>query len=426
MRFLNTIISAITLVPLLCGCPNGPDRDRAVVFAVGGAPSEVRVWEQVAADFTGETGIAVRILRQPTDTSQRRQGLLVALNSRQSDPDVFLMDIAWLGLFARSGWLWPLSPVDPAPFFPQILQQADMFNDELVALPIFLDVGVLYYRTDLLQQDPPRTWSQLAAAAGRIQERARRHNPDFYGFVWPGAQYEGLVVAFLDFAGSNGGFIVDNGRVIVDTPVNIKALSMMVDFIHTLHISPPNTFTEMQEEEVRLYFQTGNALFERNWPYAYALHQSQGSPVQGKTAVAALPAPEGGQSAPTLGGWHVGVSAYSDVKQRARQFALYLTSRAVLKKLVLALGIPPGRPDLYADAQVLEKYPHYAKLASIVKTARPRPIIPDYTLVSAIMQRRLSGALARNYKAAKALALAQEEIDALMARTGGRKERRAP
>jgi multiple sugar transport system substrate-binding protein len=421
MRCLFKIISTLVFFPALCGCPDGPAR--AVVFAVGGAPSEIRVWEQVAKDFSNKTGIPVRILRQPTDTAQRRQGLLVPLNSRQSDPDVFLMDIAWLGLFARSGWLLPFGAVDREPFLSQILQQADVVENELVALPVFLDVGVLYYRKDLLAHGPPQTWDQLAAAAVAIQGRVRNQNPDFYGFAWQGAQYEGLVVDFLDFAGRKGGFFIRDGRLIVDTPRNVRALSRMVDFIHTLKISPPNTFTEMQEEEVRLYFQTGNALFERNWPYAYALHQSDESPVSGRTGVAALPAPEGGQSAPTLGGWHVGVSAFSDVKENAGRFALYLTSRPVMKKLVLALGIPPGRRDLYADEQVLARYPHYFKLVAILKTARPRPIIAEYTLVSAIMQRRINGALAREYPAGKALSLAQEEIDALLARTRGRNER---
>ena len=59
----------------------------------------------------------------------------------------------------------------------------------------------------------------------------------------------------------------------------------MRDLIHRDGVSPPSTYTGMKEEEVRLFFQSGNALFERNWPYAWPLHEAQGSPVRGVTVV---------------------------------------------------------------------------------------------------------------------------------------------
>ncbi|KJS28920.1 MAG: hypothetical protein VR64_22580 [Desulfatitalea sp. BRH_c12] len=401
---------------MVYGCNAGQEK-KAVVFAVGGAPGEVMVWEEVARAFTDESGIPMRILRQPTDTAQRRQGLLVALGSAQRDPDVFLMDIAWLGLFAAGGWLAPLGDVALEPFFIETVRQADIVDGQLIALPFSLDVGIVYYRTDLLTEPVPRTWQALAAAAARAQTRIQPHTPGFYGFVWQGAQYEGLVVNFLDFAGSQGGFLVAGDRILVDSPHNVAALAMMVDFIHTQAISPPNTYTEMKEEEVRRHYQGGDALFARNWPYAYPLHAAEGSPVRGKTGVMPLPAPENGSPAATLGGWHVGVSAFSDARAEAIQFALYLTSRPVQKLLALKLGLPPGRRELYTDEDILEKYPHYELLAEILRSARSRPILPNYTLISEIMQRRLSGALARDYSPAQALAMAQQEIDRMMART---------
>jgi len=65
---------------------------RIVTFAVGGAPSELEFWQVIVKEFDSQTGIKVDILRQPTDTDQRRQGLLISLKSRKNDPDVFLMD----------------------------------------------------------------------------------------------------------------------------------------------------------------------------------------------------------------------------------------------------------------------------------------------------------------------------------------------
>jgi multiple sugar transport system substrate-binding protein len=44
------------------------------------------------------------------DTGLHRQSLIVPLSTRKTDPDVFLMDVAWLAQFAASRWLTPLDP----------------------------------------------------------------------------------------------------------------------------------------------------------------------------------------------------------------------------------------------------------------------------------------------------------------------------
>ena len=47
------------------------------------------------------------------------------------------------------------------------------------------------------------------------------------------------------------------------------------------------------EEEARGVFQSGNAVFMRNWPYAWALANAADSPVKGKVGMAVLPKGDG-------------------------------------------------------------------------------------------------------------------------------------
>ena len=68
------------------------------------------------------------------------------------------------------------------------------------------------------------------------------------------------------------------------------------------HISPPGVIGFM-EEDARRWWESGNAAFMRNWPYAYA--SGQNSPLKGKFDVAPLPGEEAGQGAATLGGWQL-------------------------------------------------------------------------------------------------------------------------
>ena len=60
-------------------------------------------------------------------------------------------------------------------------------------------------------------------------ERARReHGVD--GLVWQSARYEGLIAVFVEVLGAFGGSILDaQGRVTVDAPAAVRALTAMRD-----------------------------------------------------------------------------------------------------------------------------------------------------------------------------------------------------
>jgi len=409
---------------LFAGCRG---TEEAITFAVGGAPNEIEFWETLVKEFTRQTGIKVNILRQPTDTDQRRQGLVISLKSRKADPDVFLMDVAWVAQFGASEWLEPLDDyiknenMNLDVFFNRVVNLVDRYNGGLIALPVYIDGGVLYYRKDLLRKygysEPPETWDKLVDCALKVQKDMRNINPNFYGFLWQGAQYEGLVCNWIEFAASNGGgIILRDGKIKLNLPSNIEAVQFMYDLIHTYKISPPNTFTEMKEEEVRMSFQKGDALFERNWPYAWALHQSEDSYVKGKVDIAPLPHFPSGKSVSTLGGWHIGISKYSDAKSKAFKFLKFVVSYETQKKLGLKLGWNPGRKDVYNDNEVLERLPHLAKLKNVFENALPRPNLPYYTQISEILQHYINAAIAGKLTPEVALSQAEKEAQNVIER----------
>jgi trehalose/maltose transport system substrate-binding protein len=166
-------------------------------------------------------------------------------------------------------------------------------DGKLVGLPLFTDAGILYYRTDLSARygfkQPPQTWEELAGMAKQIEDGEHHAGrPDFQGFVFQGAAYEGLTCDGLEWIYSyNGGTIIErNKEITINNPNAIKAMDVAKSWVGTI---APRGVTVYQEEEARNLFQSGGAAFMRNWPYAYALGNAPQSPITGKFAVTVLP-----------------------------------------------------------------------------------------------------------------------------------------
>ena len=100
------------------------------------------------------------------------------------------------------------------------------------------------------------------------------------------------------------------GRLPADNSAGAEALDRAAAWVGD--ISPP-TVTVFQEEDARALFQNGNAAFMRNWPYAYALGQAEGSPIRDRFGVTRLPKGDGPEArhASAVGGQQIGVSRYS-------------------------------------------------------------------------------------------------------------------
>ena len=220
----------------------------------------------------------------------------------------------------------------------------------------------------------PRTWEELDAEARKIQtgERAAG-NEKMWGYVWQGRAYEGLTCDALEWVSSyNGGTVIDDkGRVTIDNPGAVKALEVSAKWVGTI---TPKAVLNYGEEEARGVFQSGNAVFMRNWPYVWAMANHEGSPVKGKVGVAALPkGGADGHAAAALGGWQLAVSRYSQKPQLAADLVMYLTSAQVQKMRAVKASYNPTIPALYQDKDIIAANPFMAGLLPTFSAAVARP-----------------------------------------------------
>lgn len=330
--------------------------------------------------------------------------------------DLVMMDIVWLPKFAAAGWLLDLTdrltPEDVADLMPGDLA-GGRYQERLYRLPIRSDGGMIYYRKDLLEQagiQPPTTFNDLISAAKQLQQSGAAK----WGYVWQGRQYEGLPAMFIEVLAGFGGFWVDpkTQEVGIDRPQAVQALRFLKDTI-AAGIAPPGV-TTFQEEETRRLFQSGEVAFLRNWPYVYPLASADDSLVRGKFAVMPMVHAEGFQSGACLGGWGIGIAKSSRHPEAAWRVAQFYASAAAQKMAALENGYLPTRRSVYADPEVLAKYPYFSPMQQVVEQAVLRPPIAQYAQASDILQRYLSAALTDRMSIEAALQAAAQETRTLL------------
>jgi trehalose/maltose transport system substrate-binding protein len=348
-----------------------------ISISCGALGVELELCTNAAREWEKQTGNTVTIITTPNSSTDRLALYLQMLASRTTDIDVLQIDVVWAGVLASH--LTDLTQyVGRASdeHFPTLVTN-DTIDGRLVALPWWVDVGVLYYRSDLLQRygkEPPRTWQELTQTARQIQTAERTSGNDrLWGFVFQGKAYEGLTCNALEWIDAfRGGTIIDDaGHITIDNPRAIEALTLAGIWVGDI---APKGVLNYDEEAARGVFQTGNAVFMRNWPYAWSLTQREDSPVRGKVGV--IPLPRGGadgKASGTLGGWHLAVSRYSKHPDEAAKLVVFLTSAEQQKKRAIEASYNPTRPDLYRDPDILAANPFFADLLEPLRNATARP-----------------------------------------------------
>jgi multiple sugar transport system substrate-binding protein len=374
---------------------------------------------QLIRQFEAENpAIRVREEILPSSTDEQHQFYVINLGARADDFDVLDMDIIWVPEFARAGWLLPLSPqvtaAELAPLNPAALR-ADWLDNQLYAVPWFVDAGVLYYRKDLLAKyglEPPRTFPELLEEARTVLRE--EHNTHLAGFVWQGMQYEGLVCTALEFIRGNGGELLHGGQnPALSEPATLQALAFMNSLVRIYNVTPP-LVTTLNEEASRNIFQSGRAVFMRNWPYAWRLLNQPDSPVAGQIGITLVPHFPGHGSVPTLGGFHLGVNANSRHKTEAITFVRFMIRRSVQKEVLLQLGVLPADSGVYRDPEVQQALPFLIDVLPALEQAQPRPVTPYYLMISQIVQPELSAVVAGLRTPERAMQSADQQIRHLL------------
>lgn len=369
-------------------------------------------WADMIEEFEAQNpDIRLNIVEGPNATNLIEDLYTSSFLLGDSPYDLIYMDIVWVPKFAAAGWLQDLSdrvsPEDLSDFLDGDIN-GGRYEGGLYRMPFRSDGGMLYYREDLLNAagfQPPETTQDLIEQAQALQASS----DVTWGYVWQGRQYEGLSAMFVELLEGFGGFWVDpdTDEVGLDQQAAIDAIAFLKETIDQ-GISPSGV-TTYQEEEARRLFQSGGAVFMRNWPYVWPLANSDDSPVQGNIAIKPMIHAPGFDSGACQGGWGIGISRTTRHPDEAWRAIEFFTSPEIQKQFILDNGYVPSRRSLFTDPELVAEYEFMPDLLEVVENSVLRPPIAQYAQVSDILQRYLSAALTDRLSPEQAMNAAARE-----------------
>ena len=375
---------------VLAGCSSDSDKDsgtsttaasggssssegRGPITIVEGQDALNEALENIISDWNAEhpdekvtlKPLAKEANAQVDDITQRMQ-------AKSDEYDLICVDVVNTAQFAANGWLLPLEgdlAIDESGLLPSTVASGT-YNGKLYAAPKNTNAAFLYYRKDLVEK-APTTWAELKENCPKAVEAG------ISCYIGQFKNYEGLTVNTTEITNAfDGPWVGPDGLTpAIDDKTKAGVQSIVDNFADN---TIPQEALTYSEGESQTAFGDGKALFMRTWS-GFSVDGEKTS-VAGKYGYTVLPGVDG-PGASTVGGYNVGISAYSDAPATARDFLEFMQTKKS-QTYFTEVGGAPVLSAVYDDPAVLAQFPYFATLKEALATAQPRPVTPYYTQVS--------------------------------------------
>lgn len=352
-------------------------------------------------------------------TNDRKAILTRSLRNRSDGIDIFAVDLIWIPRFSK--WSYPLEKdIDQGIIsrFNDIAIEACYQDESLLAFPLFLDMGVLYYRKDLINQfedgaeledkiKKSLTWNQFIELGKRFE-----NSPSPY-YIFPGGNFEGMLCTYHEMLSIDAG-----NKIFYNQPYNLltdqsqRALNQMVNFIYKYKFSPVEV-TNFDGFSAYMYGYNHDAVFLRGW-IGFHKHYREFLTDTSKITnmrLAPLPHFEGNNSSSVFGGWSLMISKFSNQKEEALKFIRFLFEKENQIILYEKGGYLPVNTEVYSDSSFMQKHSELENLMEIMAWAKHRPLLSNYTSLSEIITNNFHKALRGEVNVNNALIQANQEIN---------------
>ncbi len=382
------------------------------------SPAYRKVIDMFNSEYKGRIYVeTINIPFSRFSTNQRKELFDRFFRTKSSQVDVFSVDEIWTAKFAK--WCDPLGAYFPEKLKGEILPSAlesCYYDSTLVAIPLFVDVGLMYYRKDLIDKLPNAdsvenelqrsiTWDEFEKLG---MEFKNRPNP-FY--IFQADNYEGLMCSLAEMMADLGDPLYSSGSFQLQSGGAEEAVQQMVDLVQEYHLSPP-AVTDLRETSSLNYCLKKSGVFLRGWPDIQKTLQASAAKSKDGACWAMAPVPHFSGHPPVsiLGGWDLMISKYSLHKQAALTFIKFLIRKRIQEIMFSKGGYLPANADVYEDKNFVGRNPDLKFYMRLLKMGVHRPSLADYTRFSDIISYYVKLAIAGKLSTHAALAAATRAI----------------
>lgn len=376
-------------------------------------------------DFEKKTGIHVEVETKPYIELYEE----ILKHKKKEAYDIYSIDFPWLHDLVELGILRNLDGLyeESREYFEcyakDVLEKASKVEGRYYAVPYSLTVQLLFYRKDLFAKlenqrlyyewykenlKEPETWEEFNKVAKLF---TRKYNPisdTEYGVTLGGKEYSGAVNEYLARVFGFGGDVFKEKKVAIAQKEAVNALK---NYLESYNYADPRAKDWWWDEQVKEYCAGNAAMMVMYTEHVSALEDRKFSKVVGKTKAAVLP---GKYS--VLGGWSLGISAYSKNAEEACEFMKWLSSYELLgPNAVLGRVVPDDKEDY--KAMLTNVYPWYETAWEGIARTKPREVpricgkMPMTEVqMEEIVGRAVHGAVTGKYTVSQALERAKMEL----------------
>lgn len=415
---LVTVFILFTFVFSPNSVNNGSGKVKTIYFADNISKAHQKIIDLFNKKYEGQ--IKVETINLPFEkfsTNERKELLARYLRSKSNRIDIFSVDIIWVPRFAK--WSLALDSMLDSIKLNNLLPYAVKscyYNNKLYAVPLYIDIALMYYRDDLLKELPDYeeyskelsssiTWERFFD----LQKKMKNLGNKFY--VFQADDYEGLLCSFTELMSNLNSRIIEKAdSLVLDKNNTGKAIQFLYDLIYSKKISPVEV-VRLRENESYQYFVNNNCFAVRGWPnFLSADNFFIDEDLKTKIKRAPLPHLTGSKQASVYGGWNLMVSKYSEKIPEVMKFLEFIISDQAQRILYQEGNFLPVAKTLYEDSEFISNYPELNFYNNLFATGVYRPFLEEYTNISDILSAQINKALRKELTITEAVEEVSEKI----------------
>ncbi|MDD6305814.1 MAG: extracellular solute-binding protein [Clostridiales bacterium] len=375
---------------------------KLTIAARGG--SHVDVINAVKEKFEQENNVEIEVLG--LEAADLKQKVALDAMNEEGTYDIVMIDDPVMPEFTENNVLLNLTAEgyeDDSDFLTASLAlgKNPYGTGDTYALPFSGNVQLLFYNKDVLVElgkEVPESWAEVLEISQAAKDSGKN------GYIIRGQQGNPIVSDYLPLLWAYGGDVFDeNWNVTVDSTEAKEAMQMYLDLLET--------GANYEKNDMVSSISGGSSTMGLGWPSWFI---TDGSAAADYAVIPAKAETESESYASgEIGNWMMGIPANCQHKEIAIELLKYLTSEEV-QRTAVDVGAVPTRNSVFADAEILAKYPYLETLQAGTENSVVRPRTAKWSAIEEAYGAELSNIVAGTKNIEQGLADAKTAIEGIM------------